>query len=288
MVWHAYADDSGTHDTSEYCLLVGYIGSPLQWKRVRRDWRGVLGDIPEFKATQFFQRERWQSSKSPYHRWGQSEARTFLNRLLSIIDGCAIWPIGGACKTSDFYSYPTADRKWLTGATFLTLTHRYQGKLEITDKLFDHEGSPDRPYFIVFPGLLVDAMRVTSGKQKPRIQFYIDRQGAAESSAEQYFASFKNRIIEPEKANLASLTYAESHDEVGIQAADLYAYTWYRKLTDSMTPDLARAYQVLTKKKADIKVADRDYFDSLLAWGTEHRQAAINNRRTEFDALRFE
>lgn len=276
MVWHAYADDSGTHDHSEYSLLLGYIASPAQWKRARRDWRLALGDIPEFKSTDFFQRERWQSSKSPYQGWGDSEAREFLNRFLRIIDQYGLWPIGGACKTDDFYGYAKPIRIWLTGATLLTKTHWYEDEFEIQDKLIEHEGSPERPYFIVFPGLLVDAMRVTSDKSKPGIHFYLDRQGDAEAKGKMAFDKFKKNITEPERDNLRSLTYADSKDEEGIQAADLYAYTWYRKLTNSMTPDLERAFQVLTKKKETIRIADKEsYFEPLLDYGNKNRQGAI-------------
>ncbi|MCH8994553.1 MAG: DUF3800 domain-containing protein [Chloroflexi bacterium] len=276
MVWFAYADDSGTHKGSEFCLVAGYIGSPRQWKLFRRDWREALGDVPEFHAKDFFPRAAWKSSESPYHGWDERQAAAFLDRLLGIIDSYDLRPIGGATKTEDFFSLTEAQRTWITGATLLTRTHVHAGEAEITDKVVQHEGSPQRPYFVVFPAFFVEAMRATKSAKKPRIHFYFDRQGAAEVRAKEAFDLFKQHLEIPEAANLASLTYAESDEEVGLQAADLYAYVWNRKLSSRMNSELRRAFRSLTKKKKDMFIADKkNYFDRMLRRAARHREAGI-------------
>lgn len=281
MVWFTYADDSGTDAASEYCLVAGYIGSPRQWKSTRQDWRRALGGIPEFHSVDFFQRERWQSSKSPYRGWNDSQATAFLDGLLKVINRYGISPIGGAVNTAHFFSYTEEERAWLTNAKLITITRVYEGKPEITDKLARHEGSPERPYFVAFPGFLVEALRITSKKEKPRIHFYFDRQGDAEAHAKEAFDRFKERTSMAERVNLASITYAESVDEEGLQAADLYAYVWNRALTNRMTADLEQALRQLTKKKPEIFVADKRYFDSMLARRDQHRAEGIRRGLSE-------
>ena len=202
----------------------------------------------------------------------------FLNSLLDIINRRDIWPIGGACNNTDFFKYSKPVRSWLTGASYLTITHFYEGNVEIIEKLKENEGAPERPYFIVFPGLLVDAMHHTSGRSKPKIHFYLDRQGVSEDTGLRAFNRFKANIDNPEKDNLSSITYSESHEEIGIQAADLYAYTWYRHLIGKTTPDLDRAHEVLTRKKQGLRVTDKaSYFEPLLAHGQKAIEVSLQN-----------
>ena len=129
---------------------------------------------------------------------------------------------------------------------------------------------------MVFPGFFVEAMRATKSAKKPRIHFYFDRQGNAEVRAKEAFDLFKQRVGIPEAANLSSLSYAESDEEVGLQAADLYAYVWNRKLSGRMNSELRRAFRSLTRKKEDMFVADKkNYFDKMLSRAARHREAGI-------------
>lgn len=280
---HAYGDDSGTHQDAKFCLVLGYIGSPRQWKLFRRDWQATLtmlpkreGKKPEFHAKEFFQRASWQSHESPYYRWTETKADAFLDRLLDTIHRYHVEPIGGAANTNDFFAYSEFDRRYLTGAPLLTLTHWYGGEFEITDKLVEHESSPNHPYFVVFPGFLLEAVRKSGKVGDCQVHIWLDRQQGIEARAGEAFNSFKGHCKLPETANLDSLSYRDSDKEVGLQAADLYAYVWYRKLTgSSMTKQLSRAFQMLTKKKPNIMVADKHYFDGLLTYAIQDRAAGI-------------
>lgn len=279
MAKYAYGDDSGTHKGSKVCLVLGYIGSPRQWKLFRRDWQDILkalnvpvGAKREFHAIDFFDRRRWRSRKSPYHDWTDTKARDFLLELLDTIHRRRLEPIGGATNTEDFFAYSESQRRWITGATLHTMTHWHEGEFEIIDKLAGHEGSPNRPYFVVFPGFLVDAMNASKGDSEVHLCF--DRQNDVEARAKEAFDSFKGAV--PEAASLVSLTYAESEDEVALQAADLYAYVWNRQLHGTINDALlSRAFKVLTKKKPRIIFAGRRYFDNLLASGVENRSAGV-------------
>ena len=281
MEKYAYGDDSGTHKGSKVCLVLGYIGSHRQWKLFRHDWQDALtalklpaGAKREFHAKDFFDRRRWRSRKSPYHNWTDTQARDFLRKLLDAIHRRHLEPIGGATNTVDFFAYSKSQRRWITGATLYTMTHWHQGEFEVIDKLAGHEGSPNRPYFVVFPGFLVDAMNAS--KDDSEVHLYFDRQKDVEARAREAFDSFKRSV--PEAASLVSLTYAESEDEVGLQAADLYAYVWNRELHGTVRGELlSRAFKVLSKKKPKIIFAGKHYFDNVLASGVENRNAGVRN-----------
>ena len=269
-VLHAYGDDSGTHQDANVCLVLGYIGSPRQWKLFRREWQAALamlpqreGKTPEFHAKEFFQRARWRSHESPYHRWTKAKAETFLNSLLDAIHRHQLEPIGGATNTRDFFAYSEPQRRFLTGAALITTTRWHGGEFEITDKLLEHQSAPNRPYFVTFPGFLVEAMEARSAIGDSQVHIYLDRKRESEARALEVFNAFKTHAG-PEAAKLTSLTFIGSEEEDGLQAADLYAYVWYRKLTHSMNSELSRAFGVLTRKRTGIRIVGKRYFDSLL------------------------
>lgn len=282
MVLHAYGDDSGTHRDAKFCLVLGYIGSPRQWKLFERDWRAALkmlpqieGKKPEFHAKEFFQRASWQSHDSPYHRWTERKADAFLTRLLDTIHRYRVEPIGGTANTQEFFAYSEDQRRYLTGAALITTTHWHENQLEIVDKLLEHQGAPSRPYFIVFPGFLLEAIRKSGNVGDCQVHVTLDRQPALEAKAGEVFDSFKKHCGLPEAVNLSDLIYAESQNKVGLQAADLYAYVWNRKLTGTMTDQLLKAFKVLTKKKPNIIVAGKRYFDASLERAVREQAAAI-------------
>jgi hypothetical protein len=280
---YAYGDDSGSHRGAEFTLILGYIASPRQWKLFRRDWGAALKMLPvpkgdkkrEFHAKEFFQRATWKSPNSPYHRWSNEKAATFLGHLLDTIHRYDLVPIGGGVNNKDFFAYSEPLRRYLTGATLLTMTRWYEDTFEITDKLLEHDSAPNRPYFVAFPGFLVQAMQACAAGGEPEVHLYLDRKRESETRALEAFNSFKDRSGEPNAAKLATLTFADSDKEEALQAADLYAHVWYRKLTESMNRELLRAFRTLTRKKGSIFVADKTYFDKLIARAVHERDGTL-------------
>ena len=280
---YSYADDSGTHRESPYCLVLGYVASPRKWNTFRRDWEAALGNVPEFRSKEFFDRHRWQSSKSPYHGWGEARARKFLDGLVATIEDYGLTPLGGAVKVADFKAFSSEMRRLLTGAKLWTITHEYKGEIEVITKLARHEGSPERPYFVPFMGFLVEAMRISAKAHDAKVHLYFDRQKDVEARALEAFNSFRNGCPSPTAANLKSIAYADSKDELPLQAADLYAYVWNRQLTETMNEELACVFKRLTRKKQTIFVADRRYCLKLLAVIEQDRRGAIR-KAVEFSS----
>jgi hypothetical protein len=111
-----------------------------------------------------------------------------------------------------------------------------------------------------------------------QVHVWLDRQPALEARAGEAFETFRKYCKTPEIANLGDLTYTDSEKQVGLQAADLYAYVWYRNLTQTMNGQLPRAFAVLTRKKPTIVVTGKRYFDNLLDHAARDRAAAIERR----------
>jgi hypothetical protein len=290
MALYVYGDDSGTQRSSSFSLVLGYIGSPKQWKSFRKEWEAALrtlkfpdGAKREFRSKDLFDRRRWQSSKNPYHGWSEKKAQRFLKSLLDIVDRHHILPIGAAVNVKNFFNYSIADRRSLTGAETLTRTNWARGKFTIKDKVAEHHGSPDHPYFMNFGIFLREAMGASKAAGNVPTHVYLDRQNDLEARAKSAFDEYKDgvRVGYPEVDNLKSLSYAESDEELGLQAADLYAYTWLRKLTSSIGGDelLIEAFAVLTKKKPSIRILGTKHFDAVLGALRLKRAAIIQEGR---------
>ncbi|MCH7599456.1 MAG: hypothetical protein IH973_06840, partial [Myxococcales bacterium] len=201
----------------------------------------------------------------------------FLGRLLVIINRYHLEPIGGAAKVKDFFSYTMNERRVLTGAVMITGTHWHDDNFDITSKMLEHLGSPNRPYFIVFPGFVIEAMEASL---TDTIHLVFDSQGDAEAHAKDHFDRLKKVARGAER--LSSITFAASIDELPLQAADMYAYTWHAKLSGrQMSTDLSRAFAALTHKKPVIAVQGKQYLDELLKRIADDQRAAIARGRAE-------
>ena len=260
----SYADDSGTHEGAEYCLIVGYIASPRQWKLFRSDWKKVLGKIPEFHSIDYFPRDRWVSRKSPYCGWTEAKAKTFIDKLVGVIASHKLAPIGGALKVSEFLEFSEEQRLLINGASLFTNIHRQEGgPLEIQNKVLRQEASP-RPYFVPFMGLLTEAVRASVRAHDAKVHLYFDEKKDQEARAIDAYGRFKKNYPDPATVNLVGITHASSLDETPLQAADLYAYVLNRHLRGKTTPELRRIFPSLLRKKESVVVAGRDYCNQLL------------------------
>ena len=61
----AYFDESGIHDGAKVCVVAGYYGTEMAWKKFEGQWNKILLDYPElngeaFHAKRFFARDENQ------------------------------------------------------------------------------------------------------------------------------------------------------------------------------------------------------------------------------------
>jgi hypothetical protein len=117
-----YADESGVHEASRYCIIAGFQGAPGQFKALRREWLTVLQKptyrVPEFHGNVFFNRRRITNPrKNPYLTWTDSKADKFLGELAMTIAGRKVRPVGCAVDIAAFNSYSFGERCVLAGYT---------------------------------------------------------------------------------------------------------------------------------------------------------------------------
>jgi hypothetical protein len=273
-VWQAWADESGTQEGSEYCAVLGYVGSPSQWRQFKRDWRAALGKrITEFHAVDFFQTERWQSTKSYYHGWSEKKAKRFLDSLLRTINRYDVRPIGFVYHVPDFLALEEKYRRQLTGAVNMTRTRVHGGDLEITDK-FVTQGSPNRPYFLGFHYFITEAIKATP--KGVTINFTFDTYKNVEPRALETFNEIRQFADSPlirEKMGL--LSYGDSRRYEPLQAADLYSYAINRGLQGSISELLIHAIIKLARKRDQMGIARADDYQKMVKHLDEQRRAAV-------------
>lgn len=80
--FHAYLDDSGTHDTAPWTVVGGAIGSKSSWQSLTNQWQAVLArfKVPDFHASDL------QRFHDQYDGWDESKRRQFIALLLKIIE----------------------------------------------------------------------------------------------------------------------------------------------------------------------------------------------------------
>ena len=261
--WWAYGDETGTHDGSKYCAVLGYIASPRQWKSFRRDWREALGKkIPEFHAKDFFQRASWQSSDSPYHGWSGRKAEAFLDKLLRTINRYDIRPIGFAYEVEPFMALSLEKRKRLTGAVRHNRIRRHGDQVEVGSRLIS-SGAPTQLYFLGFSYLITEAIKAAPPGAK--VSFVFDRRKQSEARAADMFEEIIRFSDSPAlQGRLGLLSYGDSADYEPLQAADHYNYMINRALQGTVDDLMLRAVEKLTKKKDSIGIANADLYQKLI------------------------
>lgn len=270
--WFAYADETGIQEGSKYCAVLGYVGSPRQWKLFRRAWRASLGAAREFKASKFFQREAWQSSKSPYYGWTGKKARTHLTALLDTIQRYQVMPIGFAFNIADFQALTEDERRLLTGAIRRNRVRAYGGKAEITSRLTT-SGAPTEPYFLGFHYIVTEALKIAP--PDATVHFVFDRRKTIEARAIETIQDIRSATEVPDKVKqrIGLVSFGDSDRYEALQAADLYAYVWNRILHNSLTEPLIYAHSRLTRKREGMEIGNAAFYRALLNHQDDERAA---------------
>lgn len=244
--------------------MLGYIAADLQWEQFNELWTFALREysVPEFHAVDFFPRQRQRSSTNPYRGWSDDLRIEFLDTLLGIRAHCRLVPIGWAVNISDFQALTYEQRRFFTGGYLETNLHvegvNTEEQRTRLRRKFKTSGAPSRPYMVAFNQFLYDAWWVAT--DDALIHVVLDRQGALESGATQYFNRSWLRHDEVASKRFASISYQDSRDIPALQAADMYAYAWGRYLEGSKNDEIRYVMRKLTRLKKHLGLADAPYF----------------------------
>ena len=261
--WTAYADESGTHEASEYVSVLGYVASPNQWKKFKRDWRSITKG-KEFHGREFFNPAAWRSSDSPYKGWTIRKAEKFIDGLVDTINRYRLNPVGFAYKKEDFFALDEEHRRFLTGAIRYNRAHGYQGEIETTSKLIS-TGAPSDLYLTGFHALLTEALK--SSPPGATVNYIFDRYKMRESLARECFDWIKeNYPPDSIYGRMGLLRFGDSEKYEELQAADLYANVWNGILHGTFSGNelVERAGAGLARKSDRMSVGDANYFRVVL------------------------
>lgn len=225
----AYLDESGIHTQAKVCVVAGFYGRQLAWRRFERQWNNVLSKYPELKdkgfhAKVFFARDGGKRV-GIYRDWSDEKAQQFLNHLLKCITGNWICPIGFGIVVDDFLGLPLTIRQWLTGAKF-RVSGEYVGS-----------GCPQKSYYLPFQFCVLGAAKISAGSQNDKVHFFagLDRTFSGYATEMQNNLLADPRIPASLRSRLGTIAYPLSKDTPGIQAADLLAYRMYKHSLDLLT-----------------------------------------------------
>lgn len=140
----AMADESGIHHGAPVCIVAGYLASPTDWMLLDEQWVDALrkAGVEYFHATEFFDRRR---GRGIYGRLTEDSAAVLIDRLLTAIEGCNVYPFGAAIVSSVFEALTYGERRFITGGLFDHKTNRFRTN-----------GAPSKPYFLGFQHALVE------------------------------------------------------------------------------------------------------------------------------------
>src|SRR5260370_3823326 len=93
-VLHAYMDDSGTHDTSQICVVAGYFAGERTWILFDRSWRKVLTSegLVEFHANRFWAQVSGAQT-SEYKSWTRTRLNRLMSSLLAVLPSHRLYPV---------------------------------------------------------------------------------------------------------------------------------------------------------------------------------------------------
>jgi len=263
----AYGDESGTEGNPRFCLLLGYIGAPAEWESFNAEWKAILAEygISEFHSIVFFSEGRRKSTNDPYRNWPPEKRLKFLDALLGAIHKHDIQPIGWAVDVVAFRALNEEQRRYLTGAHLESTFHirmvddQGHGIASQSRKL-KTSGAQSKPYMLAFLHFLADAFKISPNDSSMHFMFDASKQ---EGVAKETFSHWRGEY--PDKKRFESITFADSKYYPQLQAADLLAYSWYRKITHAtVSSEILRARQSLVLKKRYLQLADATYFESNL------------------------
>lgn len=210
-----YMDDSGSHDGAQNCLLGGYWGSDRVWREFEWEWKRVLKSegIEEFHANKFWPRITGERLE-PYKGWDDKRHHSFIDRLLSVIEGSRITPFVCGVLDPEWEKVPLIYKRAATGSSFPLATGK-SGDL--------------RPLYLAFYVAVVKA----AGYCKPgmRMHFFVDNSPHLAGRMAQRYSDLKKSTEEerdPLRFALGQLTLADSKTATPLQAADLLAYEAHR------------------------------------------------------------
>ncbi len=246
-----FADESGTHDGSRYCIVAGYRGSPGQWERFKPAWNKILASehAPPFHTNVFLSRRVRGHIPNPYAKWSERRAKDYFGRLLKQISDRKVYSVGCAVDIPAFNALSYGER--------CALTDNLDGKNPQPRKL--------APYYLAFRTMLGAAIEGTHPDTELHFRFAL--QDEYNDHAKKMFREIREHGKVGTEHQLASVDFWDAAKWPGLQAADIYASHWYNA---SVTPRSrlnktnTASMNMLTRDGRGVSIYDADGLERVL------------------------
>lgn len=216
VVIESYLDESGIHGDAKICVVAGYYGNHVAWRKVEREWRVILRrhglESHGFHAKEFWGRKNGQRVP-PYAGWTDERANGFLDSLVQTIMRNRIFPVGNAIIVGEWKAFSLEQRRFLSGA-------------EVKNGKFISSGSPNKPYYVPFLFCVYDSVRHSRTTEKVHFFAGLDKT-FSKYAVVLYRGILKDKRI-PVGDLLGNIDFPLSRDTPPLQVADLFAYQLYQ------------------------------------------------------------
>ncbi len=219
-----YCDES--HDGHTY-TLAGWVGSPTSWDYFSPAWRRVLAscNAPSFHAAEIVNREAISDSR--FKGWTFDQEKALFSGVLDVIEDKRyvglMRPVGCSVTLS-------GNKDWIT--------------------------TPDTAWKLLFVRLFMTVFQECNGYNG--ISFMFDEKAGVKNYVDRFYAPAKAAVnnLYPGKIHGAVVSFADDEDEgfEPLQAADLLAYEWRRRITEKMTQPhkpVRKSYERLKSARPD-------------------------------------
>lgn len=283
MMMEGYFDESGIHAKARVCLVAGFYGDQDAWRGFEDRWKSIMADYPElgdegFHAKRFYGRKTG-NRVGKYANWSNEKADKFLDRIVSCIVSCRIYPIGYGLIVEDFLALPLMDRQWLTGARFSKTT----GEAKTS-------GCPNKPYYLPFNFCVLKSAEKSTATSIDKINIFVglDRTFHGYASSLYKYLLVDDRLSEKLRSCLGTLANPLAKDTPGLQAADLLAYVMYDASLVALTnppkyqpPALLMRLLKNWQGKPALKLMNKGIFEAMEREGRKAYEKMIREQKVQ-------
>jgi hypothetical protein len=243
-----FFDESGIANKDRSCVVAGFAGRSDECDRVEVEWRMLVKPLGNFHACEFFPRTAEGKMTGIYKDLNVSEAEDHVAKLIDLLSGSKLEPIGMAIHTEAFKSLHEDERRWLTAPVSY-------------DHTWPMQGVPNNPYFGPFQYCVTSANEYTPVGEKMHLTF--DQQEQYESTGQRIYSDLV-KLGGKWSARLSeSIDFRSRFDAVLLQAADLLAYVVAQSTTKQKIRDEVAVYALekLAYNKDYIRAMDTKSID---------------------------
>ncbi len=202
-----FVDESGTHGASARTVMAGCVANVEEWARLERRWSAILGA----HGLRYVHAKELRQATGTFKNWNFDRRKILSEQLTSLLETGVKYSLVVVLNNRDFETFYRSHNKQ---------DRKRQGPT------YSIYGVCFRVFISVITGLV--------RQYDPGESFTITLEAGHKNSgaAEAIFAELKQD--DPEFASaITGVAYVKKEEAFGVQAADLFAYVYFRGMDES-------------------------------------------------------